>query len=157
MEAYTILKKKFFKPITMIITFSIFMGLVACGSDSSNTTTDTTIKKSLSFESDTSSTTPVLPFDEASTQTSESAALQTTTAQNITPQDTTTQVTTEPITTTNQNNITKSTTARMVWIPETGKKYHSKSSCGTMDPDNARQVTEDEAIDLGYEPCGRCY
>jgi len=44
----------------------------------------------------------------------------------------------------------------MVWIPTNGgTKYHSKSSCSKMkDPEN---VTKDEAIARGFEPCGRCY
>lgn len=43
----------------------------------------------------------------------------------------------------------------LVWIPETGTKYHSKSSCsGMKDP---TQVTEEQAIAWGYEPCKRCH
>ena len=44
----------------------------------------------------------------------------------------------------------------MVWIPtHGGTKYHSKSSCSKMiDP---IQVTKSEAINQGFEPCGRCY
>ena len=42
-----------------------------------------------------------------------------------------------------------------VWIPATGSKYHSNSSCSNMhDP---RQVPLSEAENSGYEPCGRCY
>lgn len=43
---------------------------------------------------------------------------------------------------------------RMVWIPRTGSKYHSKSTCSNMK--NPRQVTISEAIRLGYEPCSKC-
>ena len=43
----------------------------------------------------------------------------------------------------------------MVWIPRTGSKYHSNSSCSNMK--NPRQVTVDYAISLGYEPCKKCY
>ena len=44
----------------------------------------------------------------------------------------------------------------MVWIPtHGGTKYHRKSSCSKMkDP---IQVTKTEAIDRGFEPCGKCY
>ena len=45
--------------------------------------------------------------------------------------------------------------ATMVWLPESGAKYHSKPDCSGMD--NPRQVTKDEAIAMGYEPCKRCY
>ena len=43
---------------------------------------------------------------------------------------------------------------QMVWIPQSGSKYHSKSSCsGMKDP---RQVPISEAIAGGYEACSRC-
>ena len=45
----------------------------------------------------------------------------------------------------------------MVWLPETGEKYHNKNNCGRMNPDKARQVTKSEAERMGYEPCGKCY
>ncbi len=41
-----------------------------------------------------------------------------------------------------------------VWIPQTGSKYHYKSSCsGMKDP---KQVTLEEAIQQNYEPCKKC-
>ena len=45
----------------------------------------------------------------------------------------------------------------LVWISKTGKKYHSVNDCGTMNPDTSRQMTEEEAEELGYEPCKRCH
>lgn len=43
----------------------------------------------------------------------------------------------------------------MVWIPRTGSKYHRNSSCSNMN--NPSQVTLDEAIRRGFEPCKKCY
>ncbi len=43
----------------------------------------------------------------------------------------------------------------MVWIPRTGSKYHNNPSCSNMK--NPSQVTLDEAIRQGYEPCKKCY
>ncbi len=43
----------------------------------------------------------------------------------------------------------------MVWIPKTGSKYHSKSTCSNMK--DSTQVTQSEAEALGYEPCKKCY
>ena len=43
----------------------------------------------------------------------------------------------------------------MVWIPSSGSKYHSKSSCSNMK--NPTQVTKDEAERRGYTPCKKCY
>lgn len=43
----------------------------------------------------------------------------------------------------------------MVWIPKSGSKYHSRSSCSNMK--NPTQVSKSEAISRGYEPCKKCY
>lgn len=45
---------------------------------------------------------------------------------------------------------------KLVWIPTNGgTKYHSRSSCSNMN--NPRQVTLDEAIELGFTACARCH
>lgn len=45
--------------------------------------------------------------------------------------------------------------SEMVWIPQSGSKYHSKSTCSKMkDP---TRVTLSEAKAQGFTPCGRCY
>lgn len=43
----------------------------------------------------------------------------------------------------------------MVWLSETGSKYHRINNCGKMNPNKARQVTLDEAKN-GYGPCSKC-
>ena len=42
----------------------------------------------------------------------------------------------------------------MVWITRTGKRYHSKSNCGTTK--EAWLVPLSEAEDMGHTPCGKC-
>ncbi len=59
----------------------------------------------------------------------------------------------------NGNTATVSTTTSsstdMVWIPKTGEKYHSSSTCSNMkDP---TQVSVATAEQRGYEPCSKCY
>ena len=44
---------------------------------------------------------------------------------------------------------------QMVWIPQSGSKYHSNASCSGMN--NPTQVTISKAQSLGYEPCKKCY
>ncbi len=44
---------------------------------------------------------------------------------------------------------------QMVWIPRTGKKYHSKSTCSNMK--NPEKVTISEAKRRGYEKCKKCW
>lgn len=43
----------------------------------------------------------------------------------------------------------------MVWIPNSGSKYHSRSDCSNMK--NPSQVTIDAAISMGYTPCKKCH
>ena len=45
--------------------------------------------------------------------------------------------------------------AEMVWIPQSGKKYHSHAGCSGMK--NPKEVTLEEAEEMGYTPCKRCY
>lgn len=44
---------------------------------------------------------------------------------------------------------------QMVWIPNSGSKYHSRSGCSNMK--NPTQVTIDQAVNMGYQPCKKCY
>ena len=44
---------------------------------------------------------------------------------------------------------------QMVWISQSGSKYHSNSSCSNMK--NPTQITISEAQNRGLEPCKKCY
>lgn len=46
---------------------------------------------------------------------------------------------------------------QLVWISETGSKYHNKNNCGRMNPDRAYQMTRENAETQGYEPCKKCF
>ena len=50
---------------------------------------------------------------------------------------------------------TRSASEPMVWIPNSGKKYHSKETCSNMK--GPRLVTISEAKRLGYTQCSKCY
>lgn len=45
----------------------------------------------------------------------------------------------------------------MVWITQTGSKYHNKPDCGNTNPNNATQVTKEQAEAMGLSPCKKCY
>ena len=45
----------------------------------------------------------------------------------------------------------------MVWLSETGSKYHSIPNCGRMNPNKARQVTQSSAESSGYDRCSKCF
>lgn len=47
--------------------------------------------------------------------------------------------------------------SEMVWISATGSKYHSISNCGSMNPDKANQITLDNALARGMQPCSKCH
>ena len=118
----------------------------------------------LEYENDTEkdSTTTKL---ESSTEKTESS---TTKPENSTtkPESSTTKPessTTKPEnSTSNNNNTTKpddTTTntekVEMVWVPESGTKYHSKSTCSGMN--SPRNIPLEEAISEGYTACKRCH
>lgn len=63
--------------------------------------------------------------------------------------DSGTAVSSKPVTT------STATTAQMVWIPKSGKKYHSRSSCSNMK--NPTRVTKTEAVNRGYGQCSKCW
>lgn len=65
-------------------------------------------------------------------------------------------VVTSPVTETYSNDDPRENSA-MVWISETGSKYHRRNNCGNMNPDKSTQITREEAEGRGYSPCGRCY
>ena len=58
-----------------------------------------------------------------------------------------------------QETTTEDTTpvGTMVWISATGSKYHSIPDCGNMNPANAHQETESQALAEGYEACKKCW
>ena len=55
---------------------------------------------------------------------------------------------------TEQNNNSASS-GDMVWIPNSGSKYHNHSGCSNMK--NPRQVTKQEAINQGFDACKKCW
>lgn len=62
---------------------------------------------------------------------------------------------TPPSTEKDNSDENQAASGEMVWIPKSGKKYHSNSDCSNMK--NPSQVTKEEAEDRGYEPCKKCY
>lgn len=45
----------------------------------------------------------------------------------------------------------------MVWLSETGDKYHSINNCGRMNPNKARQVSQSSAEASGHGRCSKCF
>lgn len=45
----------------------------------------------------------------------------------------------------------------MVWLSETGSKYHSIPDCGNMNPNTASQVSRSSAEAMGYDACKNCW
>ena len=67
---------------------------------------------------------------------------------------TTKKTTTKKVSNTKKNS-SKQTSSAYVWIPRTGSKYHSRSSCSNMK--NPSKVKKSEAISEGYTPCSKCF
>ena len=56
-----------------------------------------------------------------------------------------------------QTEVPTQPVGNMVWLSATGSKYHSRNNCGNMNPANAYQVTESDAINQGYGKCKKCW
>lgn len=69
--------------------------------------------------------------------------------------NTTKKTTTKKVSNTKKNSSKQTSSSSYVWIPRTGSKYHSRSSCSNMK--NPSKVKKSDAIARGYEPCSRCY
>ena len=107
-------------------------------------------------------------LDAASTTTTTEAVNDDVTTTEAPTTTTTTTTTTTRITTTTTTKATTTTTTtvittqptsvgeRLVWIPTRGgTKYHKTNTCSNMiEP---YEVTINEAVRQGFEPCKRCY
>lgn len=54
-----------------------------------------------------------------------------------------------------ESEIASEPSGNLVWIPQSGSKYHSNPNCNNMQ--NPTQVTEEEARNMGYTPCKKCH
>ncbi|MBQ9859752.1 MAG: hypothetical protein IJO76_03625 [Clostridia bacterium] len=156
--------KRFKKALVWLTVICCIILSVSCaevpvgesgGESVSSSVTTTTAEK---VTTTTTATTTAMPTTTTTTTTAKptttttTSAKPTTTTTTTTPTITTT-VTTTVILTTTQDNGTDN---NLVWIPtKGGKKYHSHAGCSNMK--EPRQVTEDEAEELGFTPCGRCW
>lgn len=78
-----------------------------------------------------------------------------TVTEETTIEETTTGTVTDSDMSSSGNTSSESGTTRMVWIPASGSKYHSKSSCSNMK--SPRQVSLEYAQQQGYEACKKCH
>ena len=53
------------------------------------------------------------------------------------------------------NSTQQSSEGKTVWITQSGKKYHNNPNCSKMR--SPVEIDLLEAIEKGYEPCGKCY
>lgn len=63
--------------------------------------------------------------------------------------------TTKKVSNTKKNSSKQTSSSSYVWIPRTGSKYHSRSSCSNMK--NPSKVKKSNAIARGYTPCSKCF
>ena len=133
--------------LLMVIIMSICM-LVGCGTETAENATTKSVTQTTVSVSKEQTTQSVANTEkvtkekttEAVTEKTEAAAPQVEEKQ---------QAVEEPVVSNNSGSST------MVWIPKSGKKYHSSSSCSNMK--NPSQVTIEKAQSLGYTPCSKCY
>ena len=133
--------------LLMVIIMSICM-LVGCGTETAENATTKSVTQTTVSVSKEQTTQSVANTEkvtkekttEAVTENTEAAAPQVEEKQ---------QAVEEPVVSNNSGSST------MVWIPNSGKKYHRSSSCSNMK--NPSQVTIEKAQSLGYTPCSKCY
>lgn len=149
---YSRRKKKILTGIFGFYTFILFCGMMSgFGSDDNNTSTAAYVQEE--------TTTAPLPTAKSTTKSTKAVTEFTTTEPYVSIADVTqapeTEAATEPETEpeTEKTTAEKTTAEKMVWIDDTGKKYHSKKSCSNMDA--PYQVPLSEAERRGYTPCGR--
>ena len=162
------LQKKNIKVIVAIIlSVALFFAGVLTSPPSeptepSDDTTQTTVDDT---EDKTNSSTPnnggvTQPDNTTESNNTTSNDNTTTEPENSTSNDNTT---TEPDDTTSNDNTTtepENSTSddekiEMVWIPSSGTKYHSKSTCSGMN--SPRQIPLEDAIKKGYTACKKCH
>ena len=155
------------KPVNLLILiFLLCLGLCACSDTVSSitlpsgesiqfpateTTVDPTIETTVEPTVETTVETTAEPTVETTVETTVEPTVETTVETTAEPTvETTVETTAEPTAETTQEETD------MVWIPtKGGKKYHKKSTCRNMiDPD---EVTIEEAEELGFTPCKKCY
>lgn len=56
---------------------------------------------------------------------------------------------------TSEDSGEENTDTIMVWISETGSKYHSSKYCSDME--NPAEVSKEKAEQMGYTPCKKCH
>ncbi len=113
-------------------------------------TTKPPISDTTPAQTTTPTTTPIQTTTPAPTTT---PAQPTTLAPTTTPIQTTTPAPVEE--TTSYTNVVSPSNSDMVWIVNTGKKYHNNPYCSNMN--NPFQIPLDEAISMGREPCKKCH
>ena len=131
------MKKRIF---TFVLAFCLLGGAM-CGcdyiEDTTNTDTTTSTFSDIDETDDTTIATTVTTTTKATTTTHR------------------TTTTTKRVTTATTQRVTEKPAETMVWIPASGSKYHSKSSCSNMK--NPSKVTKSYAIEMGYTACKKCY
>lgn len=146
---------------SLFLSLYIIIGCL-CGCDAANSTP--TFNSNFSYQDDeehlnddneTTTTEPTTTTTKKTTTTTTKKITTTTTTKKLT----TTTTTKKPTTTTTTKKLTTTTSSEplsdMVWIPASGKKYHSNPSCSNMK--NPSKISKARAKEMGYTPCKKCY
>ena len=150
----TFLQKKNIKVIVAIILSVVlfFAGILTSplseSNDLSDDTAQTTVDETDNKNNDSTSNNGGMTQPDNTTESDNATSNDTTTEPGTTISSDTT--TTEPdITTSHDEKV------EMVWVPSTGTKYHSKSTCSNMK--SPRQIPLEDAKKQGYTACKKCY
>lgn len=121
-------------------------------------TTTTTKSTTTTTKPTTTTTKATTTTTKATTTTTKKTTTTTTKATTTTTKAITTKATTKPTTTKKATTTVyydNSESGQMVWIPESGSKYHCDADCSNMK--NPSKVSVSRAKQLGYTACKKCY
>lgn len=107
------------------------------------------------LDSDTTTTKAATSSKSSTSTKSSSSKKSTSTSKSTTSKSTSTKEATKATVST-QTSTNTETAERTVWKAATGKKYHTKNNCGSMDPDKATSMSESDAKAKGLTPCSKC-
>lgn len=150
-------KKKCILSVVFGLYTCILLSIAFGGNNSNDTSTTSYVQEQTTnavqstTKSTTAKTTAAVKSTNATTVTATEKATEAPKTEAVTEPETEPQ--TEPET--EKATAERTTAERTVWIDDTGKKYHNKSSCSNMDA--PYQVPLSEAEQRGYTPCKKCY
>ena len=133
--------------VGLVLVFTFMFIIIQ--TESTDTPAEDTIQTTI--EDTEGNTNTITTPDSSTSSESETSEPETTTETNE-PESATETV---PETEKPDNSVATDEKVQMVWVTESGKRYHSRSTCSNMK--SPRQIPLEDAKDQGYTACQKCH